>query len=221
MLAPTESPDPSSPARTDDLPDYNSASTSRRSQHTYTIDRSGRPWLTWNVNSQAAKPADLPYFFGFTPITGSVVLDLNKPEYITSISIEVYGIPRMNQYPRLSTFCQVEGRCIPREGVYVGRRNQNMSITFLKNSTPVWNPSPGRGTFLDILARQEGEKLEGRHAFDFSVVLPETVDFPLGAEYGVPTFPLPATFSEVGTRAGVFYEIAVVVGRGKLSVNNL
>lgn len=114
--------------------------------------------------------------------------------------------------------CQLEGRWVGRE-VWANQRNLDESVTFLKTSTPIWTAAVEKASLFNKLTGKEGEKLEGRHTFDFSVVLPETIDSSMGATYGVPTFPLPATFSEAGTRAGVFYKIAVVVARSQLSAD--
>jgi hypothetical protein len=61
---------------------------SRRVHHTYTLEHGSVPWLTFELASRAPSADRLPYFFGLAPITGRVVLDLAKPEYITAITIE-------------------------------------------------------------------------------------------------------------------------------------
>jgi hypothetical protein len=74
---------------------------------------------------------------------------------------------------------------------------------------------------MSVLTRHEGEKLEGHHAFPFSVTLPNMVPSAAGETYGMPSFPLPAAFAEHGARAGVFYTISAVVHRGKLSTSDM
>jgi hypothetical protein len=74
-----------------------------------------------------------------------------------------------------------------------------------------------KSSFLGGLLQRGGDKLEGRRAFDFSVNLPETIEFKAGAQYGLTEFPLPSSFAEPSARASVSYEIALTVKRGTLS----
>jgi hypothetical protein len=119
---------------------------------------------------------------------------------------------------------QVEGRWAA--GEMVGRTG-NRKITFLLTCTPIWTASDASAGIMSVLARHEGEKLEGRHVFPFSVRLPETVESAACEQYDTQSFPLPAALEEHVARAGVFsehvaratvlYSIGVVVRRGKLS----
>jgi hypothetical protein len=116
---------------------------------------------------------------------------------------------------------QIEGRWVGREQIGSGvGRNLDDSITFLKTSEPIWTAAGTSAGIMSVLARREGEKLEGHKVFLFSIRLPETVECAAGETYGVPSFPLPATFAEPGARAGVFYTIGAVVHRGKLSTSD-
>jgi hypothetical protein len=122
---------------------------------------------------------------------------------------------------------QIEGRWTAREMV---GRNADSSVTFLQTSTPIWTAPGASAGIMSVLARHEGEKLEGHHVFPFSVRLPETVESAACEQYGMQSFPLPAALAEHGARAGVFsehvarvsvfYSIGVVVRRGKLSGSN-
>jgi hypothetical protein len=69
-------------------PDYHMAMAARSVQHTYTLEHNTKTWFTFELTSRAPSADRLPYFFGFAPITGRVILDLAKPEYITAITIE-------------------------------------------------------------------------------------------------------------------------------------
>jgi hypothetical protein len=88
----TSLPDPLEDV-TDVLPDYHEAAAPRYITHVYTLGTTSKPWLTFELKSRANKAEDLPYFFGHVPITGRIVLDLVKPEYIQSIEIEVRKSP--------------------------------------------------------------------------------------------------------------------------------
>jgi hypothetical protein len=90
-------PDEPVPYPADDvLPEYSSAATSspRRSvapctEHRATLQHNGRTWLTLLLRSHIAHTGTQPYFFGAGPITGTVELDLAKPEGIQTITIQV------------------------------------------------------------------------------------------------------------------------------------
>jgi hypothetical protein len=58
-------------------------------EHRYAKSKGRRPWLTLIIQSRASRAEDLPYFFGHTPITGRVELDLAKPQCITKITLQV------------------------------------------------------------------------------------------------------------------------------------
>jgi hypothetical protein len=49
----------------------------------------GTPWLTLKVRSRARNPTQLPQFWEGDTITGSVDLDLQKPESIVGVTISV------------------------------------------------------------------------------------------------------------------------------------
>jgi hypothetical protein len=78
------------PEEVDDiLPDYHEATASRYTTHCYTLRNGKEPWLTFELKSRAKKADDIPYFFGHVPITGRVILDLDQPEFMEAIEIEV------------------------------------------------------------------------------------------------------------------------------------
>jgi hypothetical protein len=79
----------SSPPLAEVPPDYHMTTAARRVHHTYTLEHDTKTWFTFELASRAPSADRLPYFFGLAPITGRVVLDLAKPEYITAITIEV------------------------------------------------------------------------------------------------------------------------------------
>jgi hypothetical protein len=75
----------------EELPEYSEPDRTPRplTQHAYRLEKSDRPWLVLNVASRALRPTHIPAFVGFAPISGSVQLDLPKPEYIHAMDIVV------------------------------------------------------------------------------------------------------------------------------------
>jgi len=65
-----------------------------RSEHRYCLMNGkgkgdDRPWLTLFVNSRSPKPNFLPFFVGKDAISGTVELDLEKPETIREVKVTV------------------------------------------------------------------------------------------------------------------------------------
>lgn len=50
-------------------------------------DRKGHKWFLLSVKSRAPKSNFLPLFYGGDPISGSVTLDIVKPESFKSITV--------------------------------------------------------------------------------------------------------------------------------------
>jgi hypothetical protein len=78
-----------SPPLGDIPPEYDMTVAPRRVHHSYTLERGTKTWLTFELESRAPSADSPPYFFGHAPISGRIVLDLDRPEYITSIAIKV------------------------------------------------------------------------------------------------------------------------------------
>jgi len=82
----------------EELPGYAPRASSSRASHTlrnagseYTIsreDNKGRKWLLLSVKSRAPTSDFLPLFYSGDLITGSVTLNLLKPETIKSIAVK-------------------------------------------------------------------------------------------------------------------------------------
>jgi hypothetical protein len=63
-----------------------------RSQHYYTLKSgrgSNRPWLTLILSSRSPRPRYLPMYIGKDDVSGSVELDLPKPENIRQVTVTV------------------------------------------------------------------------------------------------------------------------------------
>jgi hypothetical protein len=75
----------------EDLPAYSGPDRTPRplTQHAYHLQKDGRTWLTLNVASRAFRPTYIPAFIGRASITGSVQLDLAKPEYLQAVDVVV------------------------------------------------------------------------------------------------------------------------------------
>jgi len=83
----------------EELPGYAPRASSSRASHTlrnagseYTISREdskGHKWLLFSVKSRAPTSDFLPLFYSGDLITGSVTLNLLKPETIKSITVKV------------------------------------------------------------------------------------------------------------------------------------
>jgi hypothetical protein len=75
----------------EDLPAYpGSRGPNRRiTQHAYHLRKDGKTWLTLNVASRAHSEKHIPSYIGSATMTGSVQLDLPKPEHLLGIGITV------------------------------------------------------------------------------------------------------------------------------------
>jgi hypothetical protein len=61
-----------------------------RSDHKFVLNnRRNEPWAILTFQSSARSPNHIPTFIDDEPITGSLLLDLDKKEFITSVSISV------------------------------------------------------------------------------------------------------------------------------------
>lgn len=73
---------------------FSSSTSPIRSEHRYCLTKgkgkgNDRPWLTLFVSSRAPKPKLLPLFIGNDSISGTVELDIGKPETIREMKVTV------------------------------------------------------------------------------------------------------------------------------------
>jgi hypothetical protein len=71
---------------------FSSSTSSIRSEHRYCLTKgkgNDRPFLTLLVSSRSPKPRLLPLFIGKDRISGTVELDLEKPETIRELEVTV------------------------------------------------------------------------------------------------------------------------------------
>ena len=89
---------------------FSSSTSAIRSEHRYCLTKgkgNGRPFLTLLVSSRSPKPKLLPLFIGKDSISGTVELDLEKPETIREVKVTVCGF---SASPLQSTYRQVSSR---------------------------------------------------------------------------------------------------------------
>ncbi|KAF7336762.1 hypothetical protein MVEN_02111400 [Mycena venus] len=60
-----------------------------RTEHRYSLETKGRPWLFIFIKSRAPNPGTLPYFLQADTVAGRVELDLDKAESLKSISVAI------------------------------------------------------------------------------------------------------------------------------------
>ncbi|KAF7312501.1 hypothetical protein MIND_00263800 [Mycena indigotica] len=83
-----------------ELPDYSGATVpsyaatsnaqpTAKTEHKYALETKGREWLFIHVKSRAPANASLPYFVEADIIEGSVELNLDKPESVKGVTIQI------------------------------------------------------------------------------------------------------------------------------------
>jgi len=76
---------------------FSSSASPIRSEHRYYLTNgkgkgNDRPWLSLFVSSRSPKPNVLPFFVGKDSISGTVELDLEKPETIREVKVTVCSV---------------------------------------------------------------------------------------------------------------------------------
>jgi len=89
---------------------FSSSTSPIRCQHQYCLTNgkgkgkgSDRPWLTLHVNSRSPKPNFLPLFIGKDTISGTVELDLEKPETVREVKVAVCVVFSLRHCNRLTS----------------------------------------------------------------------------------------------------------------------
>lgn len=65
-----------------------------RTEHKYSLESNGRPWLSIYVSSRSPSASSAPFFLEGDTISGRVELNLEKAEGLKGISIAV-GLPSL------------------------------------------------------------------------------------------------------------------------------
>jgi len=86
---------------------FSSSTSPIRSEHKYCLTNgkgkgNDRPWLTLFVGSRSPKSGFLPFFIGKDSISGTVELDLEKPETIREVKVTVSVVFPLHQCNRLT-----------------------------------------------------------------------------------------------------------------------
>jgi hypothetical protein len=86
---------------------FSSSTPPLRCEHRYCLTNgkgkgNGRPWLTLFVSSRSPKPKFLPLFIGKDSISGTVELDLEKPETIREVKVTVCVVFTLHHCNRLT-----------------------------------------------------------------------------------------------------------------------
>jgi hypothetical protein len=193
-------------------PTYTSSlSTPFRTQHCYSLDRSNRkPWVSLIIHSRSPSSNMLPLFYEHDVITGSVSLDLTKPDNIRDIDVTV----------SVSTFILHSIVVYPYNRAYRISCGGNLSHQLQAGAT-------GVGQRLEIfleksqtLWSQPSGKMQGHYSWPFLIDLPQEVTIATSNNSQTTTFPLPPRFSERGSLAQIEYQLIVTVRRGFLAVNS-
>lgn len=82
-----------------------------------------------------------------------------------------------------------------------------MSQNLWKADEPSQKP-----TFIDRFIQREGPELEGKHKFNYSLALPDTVIIPFGND--AKEFHLPPSLLNKSLPVNIIYELIVTVKRG-------
>lgn len=171
-----------------------SSQSTPRTEHQYSLNTSkGVPWITLKLSSKAKSSAHLPAFFEDEPISGIVLLNLDKEESIKSISVSVSG--------------QMTSSTVD---VY----------TFLESSVELWSSSMGSdpSSSPEGSSSRPSAKLKGYFQWPFTLAVPATVI--LNNASGRPeTWRTPPSFSERMTRVHIQYTVTVHVRRGKFRLD--
>jgi hypothetical protein len=86
---------------------FSSSTSPIRNEHRYCLTKgkgkgNDRPWLTLFVSSRSPKPKLLPLFIGNDSISGTVELDLGKPETIREVKVTVCVVLPLHYCNRLT-----------------------------------------------------------------------------------------------------------------------
>jgi hypothetical protein len=96
----------------------------------------------------------------------------------------------------------------------------DLDVKFVDVSQTIWQSNSTQSpSFTDRLRGREGEALEGRHTFEFSIELPHFFQSNIEPGSNGVQYALPSSFVETAARASVHYKMILVVKRGSMSTN--
>ncbi|KAJ7158555.1 hypothetical protein C8R46DRAFT_394456 [Mycena filopes] len=176
-----------------ELPAYSRAGPGPyRTEHKYSLENKGKPWLVIYIKSRAGTPASLPFFLENDTIAGRVELEADKSESIKSITVTLQG-----------------------GATAVGQEEQ----IFLSLDETVWSDKSGKiakGTHSWPFSFKLPSKVDSPDVK--GITLPPEVKITNGK---VITVDAPPSFSERGSPAYIDYKALVNVKRGAFKPNQL
>lgn len=191
------------PLNSEALPGYESRPpqlTRRRTvvERVFTLDTNkGKPWAFLKVNSRNSSSSssssthNTPNFLEGDLITGTVELELEKPDSFIAITLEVRG-----------------------ESLAVGQE----PIPFYSETVPLWSLNP---TSSQSQQGPTSSKLKGNYVWPYSVKLPDKVTIPSPSKGATTSeYSLPPSFTERASPAYLEYKITVTFRRGFLRSNS-
>ncbi|KAG6862470.1 hypothetical protein C0995_000016 [Termitomyces sp. Mi166 len=187
------------PRSGDELPPYTQRNTLARpvarrepTEHVYLLTEKSRPFITLKLYSSATSSASLPTFFEKENINGTLEINAEKGDSISSITATITG--------RIITGAHADDSC-----------------KFLTQSIPIWSKSPDVPRVPSPSEGASKSKLLGRCEWPLSIPLPRTVTIP--NESGSPhIYSLPETFLERHTAASIQYDFTIRISRGMLRI---
>ncbi|KAH9481313.1 hypothetical protein JR316_0005835 [Psilocybe cubensis] len=172
-------------------------------------NRKGKSVVILTVIAERSYSKHIPTFLQDSPVKGRVHLDLDKPESILSVVLNI-------------------------RGEYLTGANPDQQLIFLDLAYPLWSQSDGDPQRMNVLretesltrqgsstlsARFNGPKLVGQYTWPFCITLPKEVSVPYGKGKALRSFALPQTFNERHAKGSIRYEISLRINRGRFQPN--
>jgi hypothetical protein len=192
-------------------------------EHTHVLtDSKNKPWATLTLQSCNQSSQQMPIFVDDQPIEGSLSLDLDRKESITSVSIIVMATFTRNANLRSNRLLQI------REILAGSETREPLAVSdsyvFLNQIHTLWtktNKDPLIPTPFPLsMEIRRGAMLTGRHCWPFSLRLPKDVDISPTSSEPPQTCRLPQTLLERFTTVSIQYEFIVEFIRGFLRSNS-
>ncbi|KJA16445.1 hypothetical protein HYPSUDRAFT_207041 [Hypholoma sublateritium FD-334 SS-4] len=183
------------------LPAYtNQRKVQKPKEFQYKVEKGGKAIAVLTLNTEGGISRTIPTYSEGAIIKGNVSLDLDRPDSIRSVTVNV-------------------------RGQFITGVNPDDQINFIDISQSLWSRANGaprnstatpHGTLStkpEHTAKFKG-KLHGEYVWPFAIALPQKVDMPLIGQVALGSFAPPQTFSERNIYATVYYKISVRIVRG-------
>jgi hypothetical protein len=195
------------------LPAYEQQERRERTVHEFE-QKDSKTVIVLRVTSLAPSSKTLPLFLGTAAITGSVKIQLEKPQHILSVDVSVRHLhcACVRTLTRHVHHLQVQGHALLWDE-NVANGHNHPSVGFSVVSQTLWKaegPSK-KPSIVNRLKNREGTELKGTHTFDYSLTLPETITATCPS--GSISYPLPPSMKDQA-HASITYNLAVTIKRG-------